>query len=100
MKWYASPDGSSGRAVSSAKGLARAKLLWALRIASEFESASPRISGGKPEVNSLKVESSVPRLMGGKEGGFSLFRIMERIACVPQAFWIVWAAKKTFASGS
>jgi hypothetical protein len=97
MKWYTSAAFSSscGRAVSSAKGLARAKVLCALRIASELESASPRSSGGNPVVKSLKEHSSVPSEIAGRGvGGWSWFRMMERMACVPQAFWMVCAAKK------
>jgi hypothetical protein len=68
-------------------------------MASLFERASPRSSGGKPVVNSLKELSSVPRGMAGRgAGGLSWFRITERMAWVPQAFWIVCAAKKRLLS--
>lgn len=65
-------------------------------MASELERASPRSSGGKPVVKSLKERSSEPRVMGGRGAdGLSWLRMTERIAWVPQAFWIVCAAKKT-----
>lgn len=101
MKWYTSAAFSSswGRVVSSANGLARAKVLCAVRMASELERASPRSSGGNPVVKSLKERSSLPSAMGGRGwSGLSWLRITERMAWVPQAFWIVWAAKKTLFS--
>jgi hypothetical protein len=50
-------------------------------------------------VKSLKEASSVPSGIAGRgAGGLSWFRITERMACVPQAFWIVCAAKKTLFS--
>jgi hypothetical protein len=50
-------------------------------------------------VNSLKELSSSPRTIGFRgAGGLSLLRMTERMAWVPQAFWIVWAAKKTLFS--
>lgn len=101
IKWYTSAPFSSscGRAVSSANGLARAKLLCADRMASLFERASPRSSGGNPVVKSLKPRSSSPSVMAGSgAGGLSWFRITERMACVPQAFWMVCAAKKRLLS--
>lgn len=65
-------------------------------MVSELDSASPRSSGGKPVVKSLKERSSGPMSMGtGVEAGVSWFRITERMAWVPQAFWMVWAAKKS-----
>ena len=70
-----------------------------MRIASEFERASPRRSEGKPVVKSLKEESSGPREIGVwwfSGVGVSWFRRTERMAWVPQAFWIVWFAKKKF----
>ena len=85
------------RTVSSTNGLARANALCAVLTVSEFESASPRRSAGNPVVKSLKDRSSFPMSMGyGVEEGLSWLRITERMACVPQAFWIVWAAKKRF----
>jgi hypothetical protein len=66
-------------------------------MASELESASPRRSEGNPVVKSLKEESSAPSVMGVllfSGVAESWFRRTERIACVPQAFWIVWFAKK------
>lgn len=53
-------------------------------------------------MKSLKARSSGPSGMVGREDedvGVSWFRIMERMACVPQAFWIVCAAKKRFSGG-
>lgn len=56
-------------------------------------------------MKSLKSRSSEPISIPEEEAGEaeSWFRIMERTACVPQAFWIVCAAKKrplSVASGS
>lgn len=48
-------------------------------------------------MKSLKEESSGPSVMGSllfSGEGVSWFSRTERIACVPQAFWIVWLAKK------
>lgn len=50
-------------------------------------------------MKSLKEASSAPKgIAGSGFGGLSWFRITERMACVPHAFWIVWAAKKTLFS--
>ena len=53
-------------------------------------------------VKSLKAWRSGPTSIGCEafeEEGVSWFRITERMACVPQAFWMVWAAKKREGSG-
>ena len=48
----------------------------------EFDKASPRRSGGKPRVKSLKAESSEPMAMGEEVEGLeeSLLRMMESMA--------------------
>jgi hypothetical protein len=43
---------------------------------------------------SMLVEGEREELEG------SLFRMMERIAWVPQAYWMVWAAKKRLLSST
>ena len=99
MKWNTSSVPAEGsRCVSSAKGLLRAKLLCVSLIKLEFDRASPSKSEGKPVVKSLKELSSRPTSIvegGGREAlEASLLRMTERMAWVPQAFWMVWAAKK------
>jgi hypothetical protein len=88
------------------KGEDLANELCVSRMRSEFESVSPRscmpcqhdsqsitlappTSGGNSPANSLNSFSSLPMLTST-----SLFSSRETIAWVPQAFWMVCAAKK------
>lgn len=87
------------------KGEARAKELCVLRIRSELPSEWPRSSAGRGRVNSLKARRAGPMSMvwGVSVGGcddvvvgssLSLLRRTDSRACVPQAFWMTWEAKK------
>lgn len=95
--------------VSSANGEDFAKELWVSLIKLELLSASPRRSDGKPVVKSLNSRREGPMsilvsLVSAPDVDAllvrSLFRMTERIACVPQAFWMVCAAKKRSCSST
>lgn len=111
MKWNTSSDPALGsRADSSTNGLDLAKLLCTVRIISEFDSDSPLRPASKPVVKSLNScrDGPISILARAASGppveraslDLSLFRTTESIACVPHAFWIVWAAKKSPSSST